>query len=132
MYLVLAAVGPDSDNDGCSDHESSGLSDPPPPSPSPSADEDETEACISAAEFSPPTAEFESSKASKSQVTFSCRSGCGKPDNDAMIACDNHDIHRSGAAWYHFECVGVTRGTVPEGRYFCPPCRYEVEGGMDV
>lgn len=37
-----------------------------------------------------------------------------------MIACDNKAC---AVEWFHLPCVGLSRATMPTGRWFCPACR---------
>ncbi|MCJ1380315.1 hypothetical protein MMC17_003418 [Xylographa soralifera] len=46
---------------------------------------------------------------------------CGAPDaaNGGMIACDGeHQL----TSWFHYECIGLTDKTLPNGNWFCPEC----------
>ena len=41
---------------------------------------------------------------------------CGAPSTDQMIGCD--DV-KCPVEWYHYQCVGLTEDTIPEGKWFC-------------
>ena len=46
---------------------------------------------------------------------------CQQTSYGEMIGCDNDDCPYE---WFHLPCVGLTLGTRPRGKYFCPNCRY--------
>lgn len=52
-----------------------------------------------------------------------CTSICNEAATDDMIGCDGG----CAAEWYHFECVGLTEVTLPEGEWYCAGC----EGAED-
>ncbi|RMZ71092.1 hypothetical protein GMOD_00005594 [Pyrenophora seminiperda CCB06] len=52
---------------------------------------------------------------------------CGTPGNNWMVACDGVGCARE---WFHFECVGMTATTIPEGEWYCEEC-VEKRGGME-
>lgn len=37
-----------------------------------------------------------------------------------MIACDNKAC---AVEWFHLPCVGLSRATMPTGKWYCPACR---------
>jgi len=51
---------------------------------------------------------------------------CGTPASDEMVACDGAGC---ACTWFHFECVGMTAVTVPEGKWFCEGC-VEKQSGL--
>lgn len=42
---------------------------------------------------------------------------CGAENNQTMVWCDGNDncLHK----WFHYECVGLTPRTIPQGKWFC-------------
>lgn len=58
-------------------------------------------------------------------VAKSCGYGCGKPDNNAMVQCDQCDT------WFHFLCADVTEG-IAEKDWICDNCeRANDTAGLD-
>ncbi|USP81974.1 hypothetical protein yc1106_09248 [Curvularia clavata] len=49
---------------------------------------------------------------------------CGQPSSNEMVACDGKKCDRE---WFHFECVGMTRRTVPKGKWYCDECSTEMK-----
>lgn len=58
----------------------------------------------------------ESALSSEPEIEFCI---CGTPDNNEMVACDGVECARK---WFHFECVGMEKKTVPKGRWHCEEC----------
>jgi inhibitor of growth protein 3 len=52
---------------------------------------------------------------------------CQQTSYGEMIGCDNDDCPYE---WFHLPCVGLTLGTRPRGKFFCPNCRF-YEGALD-
>ena len=45
---------------------------------------------------------------------------CSLPATTDMIGCDSG---RCKIEWFHFECVGLTSATIPEGSWLCDMCQ---------
>ncbi len=45
---------------------------------------------------------------------------CGGPMTKEMIGCDGENC---AVEWWHYECAGITKETVPDEDWFCPRCR---------
>lgn len=52
---------------------------------------------------------------------------CGKPSSMQMVACDGKKCARE---WFHFECVGMTKKTVPKGKWYCDECGVKKTNGV--
>lgn len=52
---------------------------------------------------------------------------CQQTSYGEMIGCDNDHCPYE---WFHLQCVGLSTGTRPKGKWFCPNCRwYDASGG---
>lgn len=46
---------------------------------------------------------------------------CRNVSYGEMIGCDGDECPYE---WFHLQCVGLTVGTRPRGKWFCPNCRH--------
>ena len=45
---------------------------------------------------------------------------CDGFETDKMILCEKQSCT---VGWYHYECVGLTESTIPEGKWICGQCQ---------